>query len=164
MAQYTATTSPFTLASAATDILTITGSATKTVRVQYLALNASQTTEGLNVWSLVRRSTANSGGTSTPLTIIQKNSLEPVPTATVLLYSANPTLGTLVGTIRKDTLSAPSLLSVLSDAIYDWLLIKFSGDEGAVLNGTSECLAINFNGAAIPAGLTCSFTIEWDES
>src|SRR5689334_4986236 len=87
-------------AASATDIFTITGSASKTIRVVEIALIGTQTTAGVVGIQLVKRSTANSAGTSSAPTVVPHDSASAAGTATVLAYTANPTTGNLVGVVR----------------------------------------------------------------
>jgi hypothetical protein len=151
-----------TPAATTTDFLTITGSATKTVRIKRIALSGAATTAGSLLISLVRRSTANSGGTSTAPTRVQHDTADAAPTATVALYSANPTaVGTAVGNIHGGRL----FLNVATTATPDRLVFEFStrNDEAIVLRGTGQILAVNFNAFAVPAGGAVDFDIEWTE-
>src|SRR6267143_1654293 len=59
--------SPATLA---TDIFTITGSATKTIRISHIEITATATLNGGATFLLVKRSTANSGGVSSSPTAV----------------------------------------------------------------------------------------------
>lgn len=158
---YSAVVNALTPPATPTDMVTITGSATKTIRIRRVELSTTQTTAGINTFFLVKRSTANSAGTSSSATAVPHDSNNAAATATVLSYTANPTLGTAVGNVRGTKLLTPAATS-LAQAPYEW---DFDGPLGQsiVLSGTSQVLALNFNGAALPAGLSVNCTITWTE-
>src|SRR6478609_414079 len=83
----------------ATDLVTIIGS-TKLVRLVRVVFSATILTTAINgSVSIVKRSTADTAGTSTAPALIPLDSGNAVATAVVAAYTANPTLGTTVGTI-----------------------------------------------------------------
>lgn len=147
------------LAAAATDALTITGSATKTIRITRVSFTGIGTTLGDATVTLNKRSTANTGGTSTAAAAVPHDSTSASATATVLQYTANPTLGTLVGAVR----SLPSPFFALTNAAYPtvWDFTTRNG-QGIVLRGTSQVLAIGLGGATVTGGLLYG-EIEWTE-
>jgi len=145
-----------------TDILTITGSATKTIRVTRIALNIS-TTAGSGIalnGNLVTRSAANTGGTSTTAVNVPHDSANAAGTATVRGYTVNPTvLGTAVGPIRAQRFSATTAGTNQDDMLWEF------GNRPAqciVLRGTSQMLALNLSSTTVTGGVAdCS--IEWTE-
>lgn len=150
----------------ATDIFTITGSATKTVKVKRIAISGTQTTHSWRDILAVKRSTANTGGSSTAPTRVPHDSNNNAATATVLAYTANPTLGTLVGTIRSGKMSMSQVTpsNAQSNGPGNHLIWDFGADGGQpiILRGTSQVLAINLNGVTI-AGASFDINIEWTE-
>ena len=158
-ATYSATIFNLAPATLATDVFTITGSATKTVRVTRITTSGTQTT-GSNVTVVIlKRSTANTAGTFTTLTGVPHNSTNPAATATVLAYTANPTVGTLVGNIRSR-----KVLMNAATAATDEYISEFGtrNSQAIVLNGITQVLAVNLNGVTI-AGESLNITIEWTE-
>lgn len=145
----------------ATDIFTITGSATKTVRVLRLAYSAQQTTAGVDNILVIKRSTANTGGTSASATRVPHDSNDAAATATVLNYTANPTLGTAVGTVRAARMFIPTAGTDISTFVYEYDFGALP-EKAIVLRGTGEVLAINLNGATISGGTWTCF-VEWTE-
>jgi hypothetical protein len=148
-----------TLAATATDFWQLIGSATKTVRILRITLTGIATAAVSRDILLIVYSTADSGGTATQPVIVPNDSNNAPATAVINLYSANPTLGTLVGTIRarKLNLGAPG-----SAGIIEW---KFSdnNDQAIVLRGVSQALSLNFNGAAVPSGTLIDIECEFVE-
>jgi hypothetical protein len=162
-AAYKATITPVTPPATPTDIVNLCGSATKTVRIKKITLGATQTTQGINDWYLVKRSTANTGGTSTTITPVPLDSAFPASTTVLRRYTANPTLGTLVGNLSIENILSPVVAPGSSSATnytpHTW---DFANDP-LVLHGTGECVAINLNGVALPAGLSVNTTFTFTE-
>lgn len=143
----------------ATDVFTITGSATKTVRVTQLQISATKTTSTNVDFLLLKRSTANTGGTSSTLTAVPLDSTSAAATATARSYTANPTTGTLVGNLR----TAKMFINTITGGASTFLEWKFGeGCQPIYLRGTSEVLALNLNGATL-AGSSLNIYIEWTE-
>jgi len=158
---YDAATAAFTPGATPQDVFTIQGSNTKLIRVTRIRLTSVQNTAGINSWFLVRRSSANTGGTSTVITVVPRDSTQTAGTATARSYTANPTAGTLVGSIRSTKLLSPAPASVANDSlIWDFDDIQ---TNPVVLVNANETIAINFNGAALPAGLSLHCSVTWTE-
>lgn len=157
---YAATVTALSPASSATDIFTITGSSSKIVYVKKIVISYSSVSSTNTNAILIKRSSANSGGTSTVRTAVPYYSTNPAATATVRAYTANPTLGTSVGQVFSYKLFSTGGSNVLPQVT----VITF-GDNASqpiVLSGTSEVLAINLNGVTISSS-TANITIEWIE-
>lgn len=158
---YRAASAPFTPGATPQDVFTITGSATRSVRVTGSGIYTVQTTAGINAWLLNRRSTANSGGTSAPVTAVADDPSYPAATATVRQYTANPTTaGTLVGSPWSGRIVSPAPASVAS--VIGKELDSLSR-KPITLTGIGDVLAWNFNGAALPAALSVQAWVSWDE-
>ena len=151
------------LAGGATDFFTITGSATKTVRITAFAMLCTQNTAATNDIVFLKRSTADTGGTSTTRTAVPLDSTNPAATATVRTYTANPTTGTLVGNLMTTQI----LFSVPGGGASSQPVQPPTwhfGDTGQaiVLRGTGEVFAVNFNGQTA-FGNSCDMWAEWTE-
>lgn len=135
-------------ATLATDVFTITGSATKTIRITEMWMQGTETTAGAVTIQLLKRSTANSAGTSTSPTRVPHDSTSPAATATVLAYTANPTTGNLVGIVRatREVVLAPATAANAPRVPFN-----FNGMD-VVLRGTGEVLALNLNGVTVTGG------------
>jgi len=144
-----------------TDIFTITGSATKTIRIFRVCFSGTENTSAVRDVLLIKRSTANSGGTSSAPTIVPYDSNNAAATATVLTYTANPSLGATVGTVRaaKVDVGATNLTSAADQV--EW---NFGNNpvQAIVLRGTSQVLAINLNGVTSASG-SFDMVFEWTE-
>lgn len=159
---YSAVASAFTPAATATDVFTLTGSGTKTINVHRIEVSGT-TTSGSAIkitLGLIRRSAANTGGTTSAITVAKHDSTNAAATASAVFYTANAaSLGASAGTIRSNTTSFQA--SGVSDTNLNW---DFNDDGGQpiVLRGTSEVLAINFNSTTVTGGVI-SISVEWSE-
>lgn len=165
-ATYGATAINITPATTATDIFTITGSASKTIYIHKITVTGNRTAHAQDLVVLLKRSTANAGGTSTTRTAVPYDSANAAATATVRAYTANPTLGTLVGAIQANRVSFPVQTPTNAQgnggAAVPWIWEYTKDAQPITLRGTSEVLAINLNGVTI-AGGSLQFNIEWSE-
>jgi hypothetical protein len=157
---YRAASAPFTPGATPQDVFTITGSATRSVRVTGMGIASVQTTAGINAWLLNKRSTANSGGTSAAVTRVPVDSAHPAATATVLQYTANPTAGNLIGSVWSGRVVSPAPASVASYVGRD---LDFTR-QAITLTGVNDVLAWNLNGIVLPTGLSVQAWVSWDES
>lgn len=160
---FVAASAPFTPGATPQDVFTITGSATRSVQITKIAITTVQTTSGLNAWALVKRSTANSGGTSAAVTRVALDRAFPAATATVLQYTANPTAGTLVGSVWSGRVNAPAIASA-TGADFEKIIPNGGGPMSPlVLTGITDVLAWNFGGVALPTGLSVQACVWWSE-
>lgn len=148
-------------ASSPTDIITISGSGTKTVKVLDVRIFGSSSGGASAEFDLVKRSAADTGGTSATATPTQYNSGDAAATAVVKSYTANPSaLGTSQGILDAELFFVPKVLGLLFDQKFDGS--STSSGEGIVLNGASEFLAINMGGVTV-SGASLSARIVWIE-
>ena len=164
IATYSASNGPFTVAASPTDVFTITGSATKVVRIRQIYFSASATNASSANFFLIKRSTANTGGTSTVRPAVPSDSDDGAATAEVRTYTANPTLGTAVGTLRSYKLVVPqnTPLGSASNGPLNEIYFGNNSQKAITLRGTSEVLALNMNGVTLTGNSFCVF-IEWTE-
>ena len=134
-----------------TDVIVIQGSASKTLRIRELMFSGGATAAS-NVEVLIyRRTTANTGGTFTAQTLVNRDKSDLAATAVVNLYTANPaSLGTSIGVADGGRLN----LAPPSNGSIDRLLLQYGwlNDKAPILRGVSDFLCIGFGGVAWPAG------------
>lgn len=162
VATYSGSTAAFSPPATPTDMFVMEGSATKTIRILRIELCGTQTTAGINRFNLIKHSTANAGGTTVATTLNKMDSLNAAATATAKHYTANGTPGTSAGTLSSVLILTPAPADALTP-IYVW---DFSGInyQPIVLRGVAQGVAINFGGAALPAGLSLSVNVLFTES
>lgn len=147
-------------AASATDIFTLTGSASMTVRLLRVRVSGIKTTAGAAVdFQLLKRSTADTGGTSTAPTIIPYDKNSPAATAVVAAYTANPTAGTSVGLLAVDNIFIP--LATAAGGLIDWNFGNRPG-QAIVLRGAADQACLNLNGVTIGGG-ALDVWVEWTE-
>lgn len=147
-------------AASATDIFTITGSATKTIRVTRISFSGQATATSNVITDIVKRSTANTAGTSAAATAVPHDSTDAC-TATVLSYSVNPTTGTPVGSVRSEQIVITNGATPVGDSIGVWDFTT-RNSKGIVLRGVAQVLAINLRGITY-AGAVVAADVEWTE-
>lgn len=158
---YRSATFAYTPYATPTDIIAITGAAGKQVRITYIYLWGSSTSASNQDFGLIKRSTANTGGTPTTLTAVPLDSANVAATATVQTYAAAPTTGNAVGTLGVEQANMPATAGAGGSPL-TWTF-GVRNAQSVVLRGANEVLAINYNGAAVPAGTVLQFEMEWTE-
>lgn len=152
-----------TLAANSTDVVIIQGSATKTIKIRKIRIGGTNTGNTNAAFTIIKRSTAASGGTSTVVTNVPYDSTFAAGTATVRAYTANPTVGTIVGNVRNRLVFLPTLAS---SNVSNNQTMEFGEDfvTPIVLRGTAESACVNFGGTAITGTTVIYFCIEWTET
>lgn len=139
------------------DVFTLTGSSTRTVRITKITLSGTQTTTGTIDVLLIKRSTANTGGTSTTPAIVPHDSTNAAATAVFRAYTVDPTLGTAVGNVLARKINIPSAVDDVlhSDGV---LFEAVRPGQAIVLRGVGEMLAVSLNSVTLTGGnLDCTF-------
>ena len=155
----------FAPAALATDVLVIQGSATKKIVITKIEVSAHASGSGVIDFYVYKRSSLDTNGTlySPQPTTVAHDSTNPSASATIKLYSANPTLGTgslirgahytLPGTSQNAYVPAPWLQEFGTNNV----------NQAIILNGVNESLAFSLNGQTIPSGFDVYLSIEWIE-
>jgi|LakMenE01Jun11ns_1017448.scaffolds.fasta_scaffold9956346_8 hypothetical protein len=139
-----------------TDILQIanpTGS-NRIIRVKGIVINGLNGTTSNYGVRLLRRTTANTGGTPTVVVGFYHDSTDPAPVAVVTAFAANPNLGNTDGTGHVGRLVAANA-SNLDRMAFQW---GWQNDKVIILQ-PGETLAINLGGAG-NAGSNLDIDIE----
>jgi len=149
-------------AASATDIFTITGRAGRLITINQVQLSGIATAATAVPISIIKRSTANAGGTSGAVTAVNMDTGNPLASgATVRSYTASPTPGTAVGTIS----TARMILSTASASVgtspivfgFERMFMK-----APTLRDATESICINYGGATA-AGNSLDISISWTE-
>ena len=146
-------------AASATDIAVLPGNASNTVLVTRVKISCTQTTAGIIVLQLIKRSTADSAGTSSAMTVVPDDSNYAAGASAPLTYTANPTLGTAVGNVDTYKLGCLATSTAAPDDVY----ILNRTQKPIVLRGTAQQLAVNLNAATVTGG-SVAVTFEWIET
>ena len=157
-ATYSATSAiAFTAAATPTDIFTIYGSATRTIKILRIGFSATQTTAATANIVLIKRSAANTGGTIATATSVPHDAADPTATATIVNYTANATaLGAAVGTVKALRAYIPAPATATPQTFYEIIFGGNNNEKPIILRGTSQGLAINLNSTTITGNLfTC---------
>ena len=164
--------STFTPVATPTDLVIIEGSATKTIRVLSMSISTTNTAAGSQQFFLVKRSAADTTGTFVAATAIPWDSADTATANRVGHFTANPgVLGATVGTINTKRVASPvaipaTFAGVSVDTSVETipaLFLPAAINTPVMLRGVAQCLAINFNGAALVAGQTHAYTVVWTE-
>lgn len=148
-----------TLAANTTDVFCLQGSNTRLVKVKRIDITgiagAPSATVGVQI---VKRSTANTGGTATNPTVVAHDSQNAAATAVAYAYTANPTTGALVGVLDPFYMTASAPNTQNSERV------KLYGTEemqSIRLRGTSEWICVNMAGVGYVGSI--SIGIDWTE-
>lgn len=158
---YVAGTSGLVPPAAANDILEIIGSASKTVKIRQVQISCTATAAAAYDFTMIKRSTANTGGTSGLLAIVPLDANDAAGTAVIKGYTANPTLGTLIGVVRtvKGTVTTAAGTIMNVPTVFDF---GTRSTEALTLRGTAQVAVLNLNGATMTGG-SCNMDVEWTE-
>ena len=147
-----------TLAATATDFWQIIGSSSKTVRILKIVISGFATA-AITKDILLILAANDTGGTASQPTIVPNDSNNAAATAVINLYSANPTLGTAVGTIRARKLN---LGATGAAGTIEWNFSN-NNDQAIVLRGVAQGLSLNYNGQAVASGTLLDIECEFVE-
>jgi hypothetical protein len=149
------------MAASLTDLVAITGSATKIVRVKKIRLEAGATTGLVANITLKKHTVANTGGTkATAPSKVALDSGDAAATAVVDVYTANPTIDASAVTMAGRGLCFTALTT--QPGIVEFDFIK-ELEHASVLRGIAQELAINFGGTTPGAGSVLNWYIVWSE-
>lgn len=165
---YTWANNQSSFAAAPNEILILGGSSTKVVRVVRFEIVALATAAISQLLILLRRNVASSAGTTigglpipTPT-----DSQYPASTATVNLYTANPTVNDPVTNRFIKVWAQPFGIVTAATSVINSRNIFSFGDNGTghlVLHGPQEQFCLTAGAAALPAGSVLYYSLEWTE-
>jgi len=145
------------------DAACLVGSATKTIRITKIRLSGTDATAQSAVMNLVKRTTANSGGTSTQPSIGSFDSTLNNGGATAVMnaYTVVPTPGTGV-TIGSDVINL--LATTTATTVYERAFNPQNQlNQQLTLRGVAQSACLNFPNALSTAAASLSATFEWTE-
>ncbi len=163
-ATYVASWAAFTPAASPTSVLSLTGSATKTLRLLRIGFSATQTTAGIINVQVNKLSSALTGGTpAAPTSIVAFDSTDPAATASAVTYTANTTGGgAVVGALKNAKITVPVV--AVAGAGQNEFIFNFANNysKDAIIRGTSQVVALTLLGVTLTGGSICTW-IEWTE-
>jgi len=144
--------------SSTTDNAVLPGNASNTVLVTRILVSCTQTTAGIISLSIIKRSAADTSGTSSSMTAVPDDSTFSAAVSAPLSYTGTgPTVGSAVGNVDTYQLGCMASGTASPNDIY----ILDRRLKPIVLRGTAQQLAVNFGGAITGGSLTVTF--EWEE-
>lgn len=163
---YSAVATGLAPAASATDVFCIAGSATKTIKVQYLEVSGTAGTLVTVPIFLAKRASVDSGGTpatGNALPVASKmDSNNAAATATLVSYTANPTINDSSPLlIRASTVTFPVTTAGVTHSRVHWAF-GLDGGQALVLRGAAQQVCINLSGISVSSGLM-NVSIQWVE-
>lgn len=147
------------------DLFCISGSASRLIKVKSIVVNGIKTTAQTALFNLVKRSTANSGGTAiTAPTAVPLDTVQPITSATATLagYTAVPTPGTAVGNVSARYLGFfAGTAGTVNVASWTWRPADLFNEVR--LRGVAQSLCLNAPAAFTTDGPTLSVEVTWTE-
>jgi hypothetical protein len=145
-------------ASSTTDNAVMPGNATNTVLLTKVTVTCTQTTAGILNLELVKRSAADTSGTSAAFTIVPDDSNYAAAVSAPLSYTGTgPTAGSAVGDLDNAQIGCLAAATAAANDIY-----VFKPAKPIVLRGTAQQVAINLGGAVTGGNITVTF--DWIET
>lgn len=160
---YSATVIGLTPAASATDLLTVTGSASVTIKIREVRCSGSSTANATALLVGLRRNTANSGGTSSAINVSSRSSAQAAASGTAVSYTANPTTGTLGTTYSVGLLTSGPLATPTVGAQDLFWRYGDNNTEMPTLNSAAQSFSINANGASFTSGMSLNCQVVWTE-
>lgn len=144
------------------DAACLVGSATKTIRVIGVRVSGTDSTAQSAVMQLIKRTAANTGGTSTQPSIAAYDSnLDGAATAVMNAYTVVPTPGAGIA-LRSDEVNLLATTSATSVVDYKFEPQTLLSQQ-MTLRGASQQLCVNFPNALSTAAANLNVTFEWTE-
>lgn len=145
------------------DLFCIQGSASRLIKVKQITVSGSDTTAQVYSFALVKRSTANSGGTSTVPVAVPLDTTQNVTaaTATLAAYTVVPSSpGTLVGNIGARAVSFAT--GATPSTTWSWDPTQLYSDVR--LRGVAQSMCLNAPAAFTTAGPLLAIEVTWTEN
>lgn len=160
-------------AASATDVVCISGSSSKTIRLQRIVLTGSAGTAVNVPVNIVRRTSLDSGGTPASTTanpantIAKRDTTSGTATATLISYTANPTINDSSPTyLDSGVLSLPltSTAGLTNPLVFDWSrdITNLMQVPSIASGSTTGQICANFTAVSISSGVV-NGSITWTE-
>lgn len=158
-------------AASATDVACIAGSASKLIKINKMEISGTAGTLISVPATLVRRASVNTGGTAATTTANWANTISkldtssPTAAATLISYSANPTIVDTSPTyVRSAYVTLPVTTAGTSISPIKWHFGDSidSQNQPLTLRGAAEQVCVNLNATSPSSGLM-HISVEWTE-
>ncbi len=157
-------------ATAAVTVISVTGSATRTVRIKRIAIGGVSTALSNSVFALQRTSVPGAGGTTVSPTVGKNDSASAAATAVVSHYTSTlKAAGTPVGGPLTTALIGTGTVTTPATAWLGGLQPLFPENavaigQAIVLRGTSDILEVqNITPTNLASGTVLQYVVEWVE-
>ncbi len=165
---YRASASFTPFATAPLALVTIIGSATKTVRVKRILIGGAATALADTLFRLTRVSVIGTGGTAVAPPISKNDTNAAAATAVVQHYTtAAQSAGTVVSSLshwRQFIATVTTPATAYTNPTYQVFPECGVGGQSLVLRGVADMLQLeNFNGGNLGAATVLEYVIEWEE-
>lgn len=149
-----------------TDMVTLTAPADRRLTVQIFSMNVVATAASLQTIYVELRNAASTGGTSTSPTPQKLDSASAAAGGVIRVYSTAPSgLGTVLNTVAIVRASIPASTGAASGFGIGSVFasVPTTTTQDVLILNPGETLALNFAGAALPAGFSGQITLCWEE-
>jgi hypothetical protein len=165
---YRASASFTPFATAALGLVTIIGSASKTVRVKRILIGGVATALADTLFRLTRVSVIGTGGTAVAPTIAKNDSGSAAATAVVQHYTtaaqSTGTVGSVLSHWRQFIATVTTPATAYTNPTYQVFPECGVGGQSLVLRGVADMLQIeNLNAGNLGAGTVLEYVVEWVE-
>jgi hypothetical protein len=154
---YSATQTGITAVASQTDQCTLTGSATKTIKVRRIWFSNLPTAAAVEPIAIVKRSTATTGTGGTLYTAAYDSSNPATTVGLAENWTAAPTVGTYVSTLADITFPFAISSGANAPALFEFGRLG----QPIVLRGVLQQVAVNLNSTTFTGTVGCTF--EWTE-
>lgn len=170
VASYRASANFTPTATAAVTMISVTGSATKTVRIKRIGISGVSTALSASVFQLLRTSVLGAGGTTVSPTVAKMdNGTVAAATAVVSHYTTTlKATGTAVGgpisTFQQftSTVTTPTVAMLPVQPVFPEAMSP--AGSAIVLRGTADILEVqNVTPTNLAAGTVLAYFVEWEE-
>lgn len=169
-ATYSSAGLTFTPPTNPTDLCSLVGKDNKVIKVTEIRFSSTQSTAGMNLFYVIKRNSSYAGGTFAALTSVPHDSLTGASGsagASVGYWLGNPsTLGAFLGYITTWQALSPAPASVAQGA---QVVMSFGENSNVgfsqpiTLRGSTDVVALSFNGQTLPSGMVVSCAFTWTE-
>lgn len=153
----------FTPASTPTDVLCLSGSSQRVLKVNRVQLTLDANSASMLDIYVYKRTAVNTGGTASAVAAVPLDSANPTSVASAVVYTANPSA---VGTGQLMAADHYEIPASTGNSFFGGPWIEDFGvrnSQALVLRGPSESLCFNLAGQSLPAGLSVYTRFEWTE-